>query len=131
MFSSTMRCGKLMPFEKSGKRYRPMTIKQRIMCLAPARATPGMTLARSITDREGHSLLAAGTVLDLAILERLIRRGVNTVSVLVPDTRDEDTIARELSSQQDRIALIFRGPGSPARDELRAAVLAFRIEATQ
>ncbi len=108
-----------------------MATKQRVMCLAPGRATPGMTLARAITDREGSVLLSSGTVLDLAMLERLIRRGVDAISVLVSDNRDEATIANELRAVERRIETIFRGPGSPARDQLRDAVLNYRIEATK
>ncbi|MFB0935220.1 MAG: hypothetical protein QMB52_05570 [Propionivibrio sp.] len=108
-----------------------MATKQRILCLAPGRATPGITLARAITDREGSILLSAGTVLDLAMLERLIRRGVDAISVLVPDNRDEATIADELRAVQRRIEIIFRGPGNPARDQLHAAVLNYRIESTK
>ena len=108
-----------------------MAIKQRSMCFAPGRATPGMTLAKAIQDRDGNSLLAAGTVLDLVMLERLIRRGIESISVLVPDTRDSETIDAELRSVCNRLEIIFRGPGSPARDELRAAVTDFRIETTK
>ena len=108
-----------------------MTSKQRIMCLAPGRAAPGMVLAKAIADREGAPLLTAGTELDPAMFERLIRRGVGAVSVFVPDTRDEHTIAAELAIVEKRITRIFRGPGSPAREELRAAVLGFRLEAAK
>ena len=108
-----------------------MATKQRIMCLAPGRATPGMTLARAIPDREGSILLSSGTALDLPMLERLIRRGVDAISVLVPDNRDDATIADELRTVERRIETIFRGPGSPERDQLRAAVLDFRREATK
>ena len=108
-----------------------MVPKQRVMCLAPGRATPGMTLARPITDREGSVLLSPGTTLDLAMLERLIRRGVDAISVLVPDNRDEATIAKELRAVERRVEIIFRGPGSAARDQLRDAVLNFRIETTR
>ena len=108
-----------------------MSTKQRIMCLAPGRATPGMTLARAIIDREGSTLLSTGTVLDLAMLERLIRRGVDAISVFVPDNRDEATIADELRAVEHRVEAIFRRGGSPARDQLRAAVLNYRIETTK
>ena len=108
-----------------------MSTKKRIMCLAPGRATPGTTLARAITDREGSILLSSGTVLDLAMLERLIRRGVDAISVLVPDNRDEATIAEELRAVERRIETIFRGAGSSARDQLRDAVLTYRIETTK
>lgn len=101
------------------------------MCLAPGRAAPGMVLAKPIADREGVPLLTAGTELDSAMLERLIRRGVGAVSVLIPDTRDERMIAEEIAAIEKRIAHIFRGSGSPARDELRSTILSFRIEAAE
>ncbi len=108
-----------------------MTDKQRLLCLAPARATPGMALARDLTDREGKPLLAAGTVLDVAMLDRLMRRGVATVTVLVADTRDAEALASEREAAEKRIAHIFRGTSSPARESLRSAVLAYRLEAAQ
>ena len=73
-----------------------MTTRYRSICLAPGRAAPGMTLARTIADREGNTLLIAGTELDLSMLERLTRRGVNAISVLIPDTRDADAVLRRL-----------------------------------
>ena len=105
-----------------------MANKQRIMCIAPGRAAPGMTLAKPVHDREGAILLTAETVLDPAVLERLIRRGVEAISVRVPDHRDEETIVRELADVRARIDTIFRGPGSAARNQLRDAVLGYRIE---
>ena len=105
-----------------------MANKQRIMCIAPGRAAPGMVLAKPVHDREGAILLTAETVLDQAVLERLIRRGIEAVSVRVPDHRDEETIARELADVRARIDTIFRGPGSAARNQLRDAVLGYRIE---
>lgn len=108
-----------------------MATKYRTLCLAPARATPGMTLAKAIHDRDGAVLLASDTVLDLDMLERLIRRGIATISVQVPDGRNEETITRELLAVRNRIEKIFRGPSNAARDELRATVLEFRIETTR
>lgn len=108
-----------------------MATKTRIMCFAPGRVSPEMTLAKAVTDREGNTLLASGTVLEPEMLERLIRRGVEALSVLVPDTRDENAIAEELQAVSARIETIFRGPTSPAREELRAAVLNFRFDSTK
>lgn len=105
-----------------------MSSKQRIMCLAPGRAAPGMVLAKPVHDREGAVLLTAETALDPAVLERLIRRGIEAISVRVPDLRDEETIARELLDVRARIDVIFRGPGSAARSRLRDAVLDYRLE---
>ena len=105
-------------------------MKSRIVCLAPGRVAPGMTLAGAVIGRDGNTLLAAGTALDSEMLERLIRRGVETVSVLVIETRDPETIAMELHAAESRVETIFRGAGSPARQALHAAILDFRREHT-
>jgi hypothetical protein len=106
-------------------------MKLRTLCFSPGRVTPGMTLAKAATNQDGQTLLAAGTELDAEMLDRLIRRGVETVSVLVPDTRDEETIADELHAAEARIDHIFRRRGSPAKDALRTAVLNFRLESVK
>jgi hypothetical protein len=108
-----------------------MADKQRIMCLTPGRAAPGMALATPVRDPEGSILLTAETVLDPALLERLIRRGVKVISVRIPDYRDEATIAREQADIRARIDTIFRGPGSVSRSQLRDAVLDYRIGSAQ
>ena len=103
-------------------------MKLRPLHFAPARVTPGMLLAKTITDRDGHALLAAGAVLDEEVLDRLIRRGVESIAVLVQDHRDEETIATELRLAEERVDFIFRGSGSRVRAELHAAVLDYRRE---
>ncbi len=90
-----------------------------------------MTLAHNVTDREGHALLVAGTVLEAEMLDRLIRRGVESIPVLVPDTRDEETIAKEIQTAVARVEDIFRGAGSPARESLHTAILDYRQESAQ
>jgi len=106
-------------------------MKLRILHFAPARVTPGMELAKAVTDRDGHALLASGTVLDAEVLERLVRRGVESIAVLVQDTRDEESIADELRLAEERVQTIFRGSGSPAREELHAVVLKYRLESVK
>lgn len=106
-------------------------MKTRTLCLSPARVAPGMTLAKAVTDRDGNTLLASATVVDAAMLDRLTRRGVEALSVLVVDTRDADTIAGELATVEERVKYIFRGPGSQAREALRLSILAFRWEHTR
>jgi hypothetical protein len=103
-------------------------MKTRIVCLAPGRVAPGMTLASAVMAHDGHTLLASGTMLDSKMLDRLIRRGVETVSVLILDARDDETIAMELRTAQSRVEHIFRGHGNPAREALRNAILNFRLE---
>ena len=106
-------------------------MKSRTRCFAPGRIVPGMVLASAIADRDGNTLLTAGTVMSLELIDRLIRRGVEAVHVIVADPRSDAAIANELQVMQTRLDNIFRNPGSPARDALRAAVQAFREESTQ
>ncbi|MEI7613174.1 MAG: hypothetical protein WCK63_09710 [Betaproteobacteria bacterium] len=106
-------------------------MKSRIICLAPGRVAPGMTLAASVTALDGQVLLSAGTVLSPETLDRLIRRGIETVSVMLLDTRNEETIAMEILAVQSRVELIFRGSGSSAREELRSAIINYRLEQSQ
>jgi hypothetical protein len=103
-------------------------MKMRSVCLPPGLVTPGMALASAVSGRDGNVLLAAGALLDSDILERLIRRGVEALWVKIPDERDEETIAFELRNAEERVNAIFRGHGSPARQELRQTILEFRQE---
>ena len=103
-------------------------MKTRIVCLAPGRVPAGAALARTITDRSGHTLLAAGAPLDASVLDRLSRRGVEALCVEMPDQRDAGEIEKELREAEARVTHIFRGPGSATREMLRSLVLAFRQE---
>ena len=105
-------------------------MKTRVICLSPSRVTPGMVLAAPIAGREGHDLLPAGALLDAEVIDKLIRRGIETLSVGVPDTRDEATIAEEIKRAQARVGFIFRGNGSAAREALHALLLDYRREHT-
>lgn len=102
-------------------------MKTRALCLSPGRIAPGMTLAKAITDRDGNTLLASGTVLDSEMLDCLIRR-VEAITVQVNDTRDAETIANDLVMAEARVGYIFRGAGSQAVEMLRQAILAYRLE---
>ena len=106
-------------------------MKLRRITIAPGRATPGMVLAQPVVDHDGNTLLAAGTELGAEMIERLLRRRMQTVCVEVPDPRDAQTIANELRAASERVEAIFEGPGSAARDALRVAILAYREESTQ
>ena len=106
-------------------------MKTRALCLSPGRIAPGMLLAKAVTDRDGNTLLATGTELDSAMLDRLIRRGVEAMTVIVADTRDAETIASELAAAEARVAYIFRGKGSQSRDALHKAILDYRLENTR
>ncbi len=106
-------------------------MKLRRITIAPGSATPGMVLAKPVVDHDGNTLLAAGTELGAELIERLLRRRTQTVCVELADTRDAPTIANEVRVARERVDTIFRGPGSAAREALRAAILAYRQETTQ
>ena len=108
---------------------KPM--KSRIIHLPILSVTPGMVLALPIMDHAGRTLFAAGTELDAEMLDRLNKRGVETLAAQVIDTRDAESIDRELQAAESRVRKIFRGTGSPARDALQAAVLRHREEDTR
>lgn len=106
-------------------------MKLRTIFLPPGQVAPGVTLAATVFDKDGHALLSVGTVLDAGTLDRLSKRGVEAIAVLLPDMRDAATIAHELRGAEERVAHIFRGTGSPARKKLHVNVLRYRQESTQ
>ncbi|MDX9706807.1 MAG: hypothetical protein RBT86_04415 [Azospira sp.] len=101
-------------------------MKTRHICLPPGQVSPGMTLALPILSPQGAILLAAGATLDEAKLGTLVRRGVEFVTVALPDERDEETIAQEQQAAAERIDFIFRGPSTPSRDALRITMRLYR-----
>jgi hypothetical protein len=107
------------------------TMKSRTIHLPILCVVPGMTLASAVSDRQGRVLFAAGTVLDAVMLDRLHKRGIEAVAAYLIDTRDAETIDEEVLAAESRVQQIFRGPGSGARDDLRAAILAHRKECAQ
>lgn len=107
------------------------TMKSRTIHLPILCVVPGMTLASALSDRQGRVLFAAGTVLDAVMLDRLNKRGIESVASHVVDTRDAETITEEVLAAESRVQQIFRGPGSTARDDLQAAILKHREECAQ
>ncbi|WP_153111315.1 hypothetical protein [Propionivibrio limicola] len=110
-------------------------MKTRTACLSPGRVDPGTILARAVADRDGQTLLPAGTELDATLLDRLIRRGVEYDFVTLPDHRSAETIAEEIRAAEIRVETIFRvhenTASSATREALHAAVLAYRLESAQ
>lgn len=83
-----------------------------------------MALASTVHGRDGQTLLKAGTPLDSDVLERLIRRGVETLWVQTPGRSRRRNTVLELRNAQDRVNTIFRGHDT-ARAELRKAIIGF------
>lgn len=104
---------------------------QKSICLTPLRVVPGARLARPALRPDGKLLLAAGTVLDREQLAQLFQRGVEYLHVEFEDSRDGEAIARDIAATEARIAHLFRGAGGEAREELRAAVAAYRRQGVE
>lgn len=113
-------------YHQAPETWQTLAMKTRIACLPPGQLTPGMTLAVPLLSAQGGVLLAAGTILDERALDNLRRRGVEFLTVALPDNRDADTIAREQRAAAERVDFIFRGAGTAARSALHAAVRAYR-----
>lgn len=101
-------------------------MKTRIVCLPPGQLQPGMTVASPVTGAQGGVLLAAGAELDDHALAQLRRRNIEFVTVSVPDSRDEASIAHDLEAATTRVDFIFRGDGSACRQALRQTILSYR-----
>lgn len=129
MFSNGVRLPRDVAIGDGSWQTRGM--KTRIVCLPIGRVGEGMTLAANLVGRDRKILLAADTVLDADMVDRLSRRGVETVAVHQPDPRDARTIALDVQEAEARVAHIFRGPGGPARAALQAAILRYRQDSSQ
>ena len=101
----------------------------RDVCVSTLRLKPGARLAQAVRRADGGLLMAAGTELDLDQLRQLIQRGVETVYVRQEETRNAAQIERDVAAAAQRVARLFRGQSSPARDELAAAVSDYRRHA--
>lgn len=102
---------------------------ERTVCKSPLLTSPGMRLARPVLRADGGVLLTAGTVLDGEQIQHLMQRHVDFVYVLEEETRDASTIEREIAAATARVEHIFRGESGESRNELRAAVTAYRRQA--
>lgn len=87
---------------------------------------PGMVLGADIEDAHGAVLLAAGSEISEALLAALRRRGVEQVSVRMPEQSSGQEEARREEARA-RLAHLFRraGDGEAVRS-LHAVVLAYR-----
>lgn len=101
----------------------------RVVCVSTLRLKPGARLAQAVRRADGGLLLAAGTEIDLDQLRQLVQRGIETVYVSQEETRDAAQIERDVAAAAQRVAKLFRGESSPARDELAAAVADYRRRA--
>ena len=102
-------------------------MKMRRRVLPVQEATAGMRLAAAVRSPGGAVLLAAGAELGEESLTGLRRRGIDAVTVAIPDSRSEAEIARELAEAEARIQHLFhRHLASPELRELMQVVLDYR-----
>ncbi|MCE9570986.1 MAG: hypothetical protein K8R10_13470 [Rhodocyclales bacterium] len=101
----------------------------RTVCVATLGLKPGARLAQAVRRADGGLLLAAGTELDIDNLRQMIQRGIECVHVLQQETRSAEQIAHDVAAVEARVARLFRGASSEARDELAAAVTDYRRRA--
>lgn len=110
----------------TGQPWQTLAMKKRLVCLPPGQLAPGMEVAVPVVSVQGAVLLAAGATLDDDAPENLRRRGIDFVTVAIPDSRDAETIVREQEAAAQRVEYIFRGEGSSCRGKLRQAILDYR-----
>jgi hypothetical protein len=102
-------------------------MKMRRLVLPVQEAKPGMQLSSDVRGPGGAVLLAAGAVLGEDALAGLRRRGIDAVSVDIPEARSEAEIALELARAEARIEHLFhRHIDNPELRELMQVVLDYR-----
>lgn len=99
---------------------------ERGVCLPTLGVKPGARLARAVRRADGAVLLPAGATLDADQLRRLVQRGIECVDVLQQETRDAARIEEDVAAAGRRIAHLFRGHGSVAREKLAAVIADYR-----
>lgn len=104
-------------------------VAERKVCMPTLGLKPGARLAHAVRRADGVLLLAEGTEVDVDQLRQLIQRGIDCVDILEEETRDAAQIERDLAAAAARVAHLFRGRSSEARDALAAAVAGYRRQA--
>lgn len=102
---------------------------ERSICMSTLAAAPGQRLALAVRRADGEVLLPAGTELEVEHLRHLIQRGIDCIHVAQEETRDATQIGSDIAAAAARVAHLFRGPGSVAREELAATVADYRRRA--
>ncbi len=101
----------------------------RTVCVSTLSLKPGARLAQAVRRNDGGLLLPAGTEIDVDHVQQLIQRGIEVVHVLQEETRDAAQIERDVAAAVERVARLFRGASSDARNELAVAVTDYRRRA--
>lgn len=102
---------------------------ERTVCISTLGIKPGARLAQAVRRPDGGLLLAAETELDIDQIRQLVQRGIEHVYVLQEETRDAAQIERDVAAAAERVAHLFRGRSSDARNELAAVVADYRRRA--
>lgn len=92
-------------------------------------AQPGMRLGDALRDAQGAILLPAGMVLGEAHLASLLRRGVATLAIALPDDAHAPDAAARREAVAASLAQRFRHGGEGEADRaLYRAVLTYHLE---
>lgn len=92
-------------------------------------ARVGQTLAAEVCDAPGNILMAADTVLDTTMLNRLRERGIEILAVWEQCSLNEAEIAAQQAVLEERLAQRFRQVQDVAdMRQLHDLLLAYRVE---
>jgi hypothetical protein len=101
-------------------------VADRTVCVSILALKPGARLAYEVHRPNGGLLLPAGTEINAEHVHSLIQRGIEYVHVLQEETRDAAQIEHDVALAAERVAHLFRGDSGDARNELAAAITAYR-----
>ena len=106
-----------------------LALADRTVCISTLGLKPGARLAQAVRRADGGLLLSAGTEVDVDQVRQLIQRGIECVHVLQAETRDAAQIEHDMAAAAERVARLFRGNSSDARNELAAVITDYRRRA--
>ncbi len=99
---------------------------ERTVCIATLALVPGMRLAQAVRRPDGALLLPAGAEIDVDQLRQMVQRGIEFVHVAQEEIRDAAQIGSDVAAAVERVAHLFRGKTSDARQELAAVLADYR-----
>lgn len=105
---------------------KEQVLAERTVCIPTLALKPGATLAQAVRRADGALLLPAGSEVDVDHLRQMVQRGIEYVHVLQEETRDAAQIEHESATAEARVAHLFRGKTSDARQQLAAVVADYR-----
>ena len=102
-----------------------------LQAIALEDAAPGMILADALQDETGQMLLPKGSELTESVLRSLGRRGIETLSILIPEAVDESALIARREAARQRLQHLFRQAVDPTSQGLLRVMLEYREEHPQ